>query len=607
MTETRLRNDDTPTVGYKQSKLGGYLDTPPTTTSEPRRKGLEKLRKPLTDDSHFSPSVSTKPVVQAANLRLRRFEKAAEDLGNDSDLGDFEGLDRTSSDEAGPSYRQVNDKERAASKSHSRGHAEASGMRGAGSRGLLHYNKSRTTSPDGDSQRTGRITRTPSLDVMNEEPVHSIPSVKGGTTVTQRARKAIRNFDSPSKHQGSARSSRLRSHSPTPDQRPPTPQRTPVRQEGPQSSSPDLRTPLPPEVMQTHRLLCGLKPKPEHTKSPARKRRSAREIQSPAESRTKVVAKNKENTGVPVSTRIPAKPLGPTKPSVQLSDDGAGRSRTALSRQQPNVQKLSSRSTASVAGPESPLRTKRMTIVTSPDGVEELDANLDPNTSSPQAIAPTTPCVSKKAQALSPQIINSVRRSARISRVTSQLDPHIMTTPRKARAKVSPHHKVTPPKSRTKSPYEIKMQDHAETLFAFPAPRQPVFVQEVGAAQPGRTWKPVQMEAETILTWSLGGGGSLGGSAGVGSATQSRYFPPELAISQPQYESPLEMEVDEKHPQFFSRSGGGSQRTSTPHRPEPVPLQHSQTKCPSTLANLSPGTAKTESVSVAMSGNTAKR
>jgi hypothetical protein len=605
MTEARLKNDDTPTVGYKQSKLGGYLDTPPTTTSEPRRKGLEKLRKPLTDESHSSPSVSTKPIVEAANLRLRRFERAAEDLGNDSDLGDIEGLDRTPSDEAGPSYRPMNDRERAVSKSDSRGRVEASGMRGAGSRGLLHYNKSRTMSPDGDSQRTGRITRTPSLDVMNEEPVHSIPSVKGGTTATQRTRKAIRNFDSPSNHQGSARSSRLRSHSPTPDQHPPTPQRMPVRQEGPQSSSPDLRTPLPPEVMQTHRRLCGLKPKPEHTKSPARRRRSQRNVSSPAGAKAKIVANDKENTAAPI--RIPAKPPGPTKPLVQLSDDGTGQSRTALSRQQPNIQKLSSRSTASVAGPESPLRTKRITIVTSPHGVEELDANLDLDTSSPQAIAPTTPCVSKKAQALSPQIITSVRRSARIPRVTSQLDPHIMTTPRKARAKVSPHHKVTPPKSRTKSPYEIKMQDHAETLFAFPAPRQPVFVQEVGAAQPGRTWKPVQMEAETILTWSLGGGGSLGGSAGVGSATQSRYFPPELANSQPQYESPLEMEVDEKHPQFFSRSGGGSQRTSTPHRPEPVPLQHSQAKCPSTLANLSPGTAKTESVSVAMSGNTAKR
>lgn len=72
------------------------------------------------------------------------------------------------------------------------------------------------------------------------------------------------------------------------------------------------------------------------------------------------------------------------------------------------------------------------------------------------------------------------------------------TTPRKRRAE---HHHVTPPKSRT--PQHVHQQ---ETLFVLPAPpRQPVF-EPVRPAPESIGWQPVSMEAETLMTWSLGGG-----------------------------------------------------------------------------------------------------
>lgn len=74
-----------------------------------------------------------------------------------------------------------------------------------------------------------------------------------------------------------------------------------------------------------------------------------------------------------------------------------------------------------------------------------------------------------------------------------------VTTPKKPKR---PHHQVTPPKSRT------PQGNQPETLFVFPLPKpppQPVFVP---APRPFTEWRPVEMEAETLMTWSLGGGGA---------------------------------------------------------------------------------------------------
>ena len=51
------------------------------------------------------------------------------------------------------------------------------------------------------------------------------------------------------------------------------------------------------------------------------------------------------------------------------------------------------------------------------------------------------------------------------------------------------------------------MNELNETLFAFPPPRQPRFEPErevVSPVEKKKEWKPVNMDAETLMTWSIG-------------------------------------------------------------------------------------------------------
>lgn len=78
--------------------------------------------------------------------------------------------------------------------------------------------------------------------------------------------------------------------------------------------------------------------------------------------------------------------------------------------------------------------------------------------------------------------------------------PHPSSTPKKSPA--TGHHTVTPPKTTG-----MRGQAHQETLFAFPPPPQPNF--NADPAPPRRAkqdFRPVEMQAETLLTWSLGPG-----------------------------------------------------------------------------------------------------
>lgn len=78
----------------------------------------------------------------------------------------------------------------------------------------------------------------------------------------------------------------------------------------------------------------------------------------------------------------------------------------------------------------------------------------------------------------------------------SSRPPAASSTPRARRIA---HHHVTPPKSRTP-----QRRDMQETLFELPpAPRQPVF--RPVSPTPVRDWQPVEMQAETLMTWSMGG------------------------------------------------------------------------------------------------------
>jgi hypothetical protein len=79
-------------------------------------------------------------------------------------------------------------------------------------------------------------------------------------------------------------------------------------------------------------------------------------------------------------------------------------------------------------------------------------------------------------------------------------DPPLSSTPKKS--PTTGHHTITPPKTNG-----MCGQAHHETLFAFPPPPQPNF--KVDPAPPRRAkreFRPVDMQAETLLTWSLGPG-----------------------------------------------------------------------------------------------------
>ncbi|CAK9782578.1 hypothetical protein CC85DRAFT_36756 [Cutaneotrichosporon oleaginosum] len=69
------------------------------------------------------------------------------------------------------------------------------------------------------------------------------------------------------------------------------------------------------------------------------------------------------------------------------------------------------------------------------------------------------------------------------------------------RARRTAHHHVTPPKSRTP-----QRREQQETLFELPAapPRQPMF--KPVSPKPISGWRPMEMQAETLMTWSMGGG-----------------------------------------------------------------------------------------------------
>ena len=65
------------------------------------------------------------------------------------------------------------------------------------------------------------------------------------------------------------------------------------------------------------------------------------------------------------------------------------------------------------------------------------------------------------------------------------------------------HHTTTPPKSTTPTRPRL-YEEHHETLFAFPPPRQPHFLSEELLVDMRKSFDPVEMEPETLMTWSIG-------------------------------------------------------------------------------------------------------
>ena len=107
------------------------------------------------------------------------------------------------------------------------------------------------------------------------------------------------------------------------------------------------------------------------------------------------------------------------------------------------------------------------------------------------ARGPLSPLRANVTYSRAKQLTNQ-RRSASPAVATSPV-----VTPKKP---TSVHHMVTPPKSKSNKKAKT-LAAPTETLYGVP-PAQPIFHNQ---GKIDREWDPVEMEPETLLTWSLGG------------------------------------------------------------------------------------------------------
>lgn len=277
----------------------------------------------------------------------------------------------------------------------------------------------------------------------------------------------------------------------------------------PSSSQREL-TQVPPSVLARHQRLCGQdSARKRATRSPWREITEEDEAveleerRADRQRRAEEIAKEKERKRLRLDVRETVE--------KQAKDRIEGvRQRRALGQFKSLVH-LSSESSSS---PHSSSPSK--------PGADSRRNDLRPYSS-----AFEEPVCERETQWPKPQVLPSSRLAA-MPRRTSPFKPYIdrprdsspspskRSPPRHARESESPankaadvttpkkprrqHHQVTPPKSRS------PQRNQPETLFVFPLPKpppQPVFVR---SPRPFTEWRPVEMEAETLMTWSLGGG-----------------------------------------------------------------------------------------------------
>ena len=277
-----------------------------------------------------------------------------------------------------------------------------------------------------------------------------------------------------------------------PRSRPNTSSPAPIHSDSPADlPTPTLaRTPIPEHVLAIHRQLCGRdSQRMKGIKSPWRRDGESEGSPRPA----KVRRKNVDSPSVP------------RKKAAERSDEeGEDPSRAVMRDLQPNAR---ARVATNAAGPGtltpvSNRRKRRPTKTT----VEGEDIPMPP----PRQPTPPSPCRQEEPM----DIADPIPFNAMYPQISLELErspsPVSLSPPERQ------HHQITPPKSRTPQ----KIREHNETLFAFPLPRQPRFVpekEEEGKEEKRREWQPVEMDAETLLTWSLGG---RRGSANESSAEQ---------------------------------------------------------------------------------------
>ncbi|WOO80711.1 uncharacterized protein LOC62_03G004228 [Vanrija pseudolonga] len=189
------------------------------------------------------------------------------------------------------------------------------------------------------------------------------------------------------------------------------------------------------------------------------------------------------------------------------------------------------------------------------------------------------------AAKLAPLPVAQRRSPPRARQLSSS--PVAITTPPKRK---SPHHKVTPPKS-TKSSTPSRYGEQQETLFVFPLPappKRPVFEPIQPKAD---EWEAVDMEPETLMTWSLGGARrpaadppSSGGPKPAAAFVPDDDDSSSIAPSIPSQDFPKLLESLEDTPRKgvipHKSSPLRSEPEVTPHKSSPLRLEREVTAPP---------------------------
>lgn len=288
--------------------------------------------------------------------------------------------------------------------------------------------------------------------------------------------------------------------------------RTPA---GPPSSQRQL-TQCPPSVLALHQRLCGQDDaRKRATRSPWRETAdeeddvaALEERQADRQSRAEKLAQDKERKRLRLDVREEV------KRQARERIEGA-RERRALGQFKSLVQ-LSSESSSSHRSSSSPSRgggaSKATALRPYSSAIEEpvceRDTQWPKSTALPSSKlaampmqryeSPFKPYLDRpRDSSPSPSKGMTPRRSESRHRGSASPVSPAVATPRKPKHR---HLHITPPRSRT------PQRNQPESLLVHPLPRPPAQPVFVPPPRPITEWRPVEMEAETLMTWSLGGG-----------------------------------------------------------------------------------------------------
>lgn len=255
-------------------------------------------------------------------------------------------------------------------------------------------------------------------------------------------------------------------------------------------------TPVPDDILARHRRLCGQDSARRTTAvSPWRRGQETEEDKEAAKA-ARAVARKEADERMEAERERKRRRLDVRE---AVAGEALHRVNTAKERRALGEFKSLVQLTSSADGSSSPLRDRE----SSPSERQALAQKAGPNTTLRRYTSALENPVGHRDSAWPSKQSNTTPRHFPPLQTASSRPPRSpVTTPRKQRS--TQHHNVTPPKS-LKSHTPRKYDEQQETLFVFPAPpRQPVFKQPA-LPKPVSGWEPVDMEPETLITWSLGG------------------------------------------------------------------------------------------------------